>query len=377
MATVYWPTHKAFTVSQYALGSATNKSRFEGFLDAEIEEVSHLSDRFTVRVDMPPCIREDAYLRSAFLRSVDSSGDLVSFALWKRPTPEGTLRGSPTVATSALAAARSFAIAGATSGANLLVGGGFEVDANTNNLADGWSTYTSGSVTGGVAEALVAGNGSPLAQRMYAAVLGSTSADQFGLLYASDIAVTAGSSYAWAVDVRSTSGGGAVVRLMVVFLSAGLSVLGSSAAETPVQTTWARRSVVGVAPPTSAYARVYAWMQGDPVGSPIALELDNAQFEQAAAPTAFAGSPTLVGGDILSIGGNLLEVAYPGVTLNDMGTGTVPLSLPLQRAITSGNAVVWSAPAGLWRLISDGIDIDYGPAAVQKGVSLFFKQKVV
>jgi len=279
----------------------------------------------------------------AFWASLRGGADRLLLHNLLTPEPLGTMRGTVTLAASVAAGASTAQITGGSAAPNLLTGGGFEFDSNSDNLANGWTFYYSGAVTGQVPDGLVTGNASPLAQRVYAASLGSTSADQLGIRYTANIPATAGVSYAWAADVRSTTGGGAVVRLVIVFLSAGLAELGSSGADTPAQTTWARRSVVGVAPPSTAFARVYVWIQGDPVGSPIALEVDNAQFEPGTAPTAYAGGATLLRGDRIAFGGQRVMLTADA-TADDAGGVTVSFQPAHRAGASSGSAVTLVKP---------------------------------
>ena len=379
MADIDWPTSEPFRpVLPYSFGVSTPKSGTRGFYSGENETAGHLADRFLTSITLPPCSGAAAAPRSAFLMGALSRGDRFRFRVPHHPGNSGTLAGPVVVSANALAGARSVSVSGGLSGVNLLRGSGFEVDSNADNVADGWAIYSSGAVTGGVAEGLVAGNASPKAQRLYAAVLGPSDADQFGVVNADNIPVTAGASYTFAVDVRSTSGGGATIRIVLLWLTAGLSVLPSAAENMPATVGWLRRSLSSVAPPTAAFARVYVWMQGDAVGAPIALEVDNAQFERSAAATAYAGAPTLQAGDFIGVAGNLLQVAYGGSGITDAGAGTVPLTLPLARPITAGAGVTLQQPVGLWQIdTTDGISFDFSAPVVQMGVTIPFRQVIV
>ena len=113
-------------------------------------------------------------------------------------------------------------------------------------------------------------------------------------------------------------------------------------------------------------------------GGPIAaaIEIDNLQFEQGNVGTSFAAYPTLSAGDWLGVGGNLLQVAYGGATLSDIGAGVVTLTMPLPAAITSGAAVTWSAPTGLWQIDADRTQLDYSAPVVQGGVAIPLRQVI-
>jgi len=105
----------------------------------------------------------------------------------------------------------------------------------------------------------------------------------------------------------------------------------------------------------------------------------NADVLGAASSLVLAGGAvgaTLLAGDIFGIGGNLLQVGYAGAVADGAGHMTVPLTLPPQRPIAAGAAVVLSGPTGLWQLDTDGLMLDFSPSAVQLGISLPFRQKV-
>lgn len=62
---------------------------------------------------------------------------------------------------------------------------------------------------------------------------------------------------------------------------------------------------------------------------------------------------TLIGGDILGISGQLCMVGSAGATANGSGVLSVPLAIPVRKAISSGAAVTWSAPTGNFQLAAD------------------------
>ncbi len=117
MADIDWPTGDAFSVSRVALGASTNKSGFNGFFSGDRQEVSHLSDRLTLSLDLPSCTKAQAAERSALLSSLESTGDRVRRSVQANV---GTLRGTPVLAGNVLAAARSISLSNARAGDNLL-----------------------------------------------------------------------------------------------------------------------------------------------------------------------------------------------------------------------------------------------------------------
>lgn len=69
---------------------------------------------------------------------------------------------------------------------------------------------------------------------------------------------------------------------------------------------------------------------------------------------------TLLGGDILGISGQLCMVGYAGAVANGSGVLSVPLSVPLRKAISSGTSVTWSAPTGNFQLAADALSYVIG-----------------
>lgn len=88
------------------------------------------------------------------------------------------------------------------------------------------------------------------------------------------------------------------------------------------------------------------------------------------------GTPgqTLLAGDMLGVLDQLLPVAYAGAVVGGGGTATVPLQLPLRQALTTGQAVAWNAPVGLWQLAADQLDLGYMRGQWQQPLSLPFRE---
>lgn len=87
--------------------------------------------------------------------------------------------------------------------------------------------------------------------------------------------------------------------------------------------------------------------------------------------TAYA---TLSGGDMLATGNQLLMVAYQGAAADAGGLMDMPLVLPLLAPVSSGAAVVWDGPTGVFELITDGQMVDYQARRLQSGLDLDFIQ---
>jgi len=92
------------------------------------------------------------------------------------------------------------------------------------------------------------------------------------------------------------------------------------------------------------------------------------------------GTPgaTLIGGDFLSVGGNIIQAGYAGAVVAGGGTLTLPLVLPLCRALSNGAAVTLNQPLGTWQIdVSDGINFDFSAQSLQQGVTIQFRQVIL
>lgn len=68
---------------------------------------------------------------------------------------------------------------------------------------------------------------------------------------------------------------------------------------------------------------------------------------------ATTAGATLLGGDLLGDGQQLLQAAAGTHTANGSGVLTLPLVLPVRRAIGNGAALTWAAPATTFQLVGD------------------------
>lgn len=273
-----------------------------------------------------------------------------------RAAPQGTLRGALSLGASAAAGATSLALAGGSTLPNLLGYAGFEVDTDANGLADGLSTYSTGTVTGGGYSG-TAGNGSTRAQIINATALGTAAGDAVGFRWARDVPVTPGLPYTLAVDVYGEPN--AYLRLYWDWYTADLAPVGTpGSAKHAIPAAWQRVSATATAPATAAFARVFMWVQerfNAPVN--VAAALDNAQFEQASAPSAYAsGLATLLPGDLLQLGtgvgtSQLVSVVDPA-TADANGNITATVRSAARIAFASATAVAWSKPLAYFRAVN-------------------------
>lgn len=279
----------------------------------------------------------------AFLASLRGGADRL--LLWNLLTPEplGSMRGTVTLAATVAAGASTAQITGGAARPNMLANSGFEIDSNADGLADGWITKSNGAVTGGTANGRPAGNGSPFAQSVYAAVLGPTTNDRFGLERVGFVGVTEGQTYTLAADVRGTVAAGATVWVYFDWYTAAFGFISGFRTSSTMATGWARRSTTLVAPPLAAFSTQFIFMEAGTTGGPVALEVDNVQFERSAVATPYAGLATLLRGDFLGFAGQRVMLTADA-TANDAGAVTVSFQPPHRAGAASAAAVTLVRP---------------------------------
>jgi hypothetical protein len=121
MATIDWPTLASFAPQPdgIAIGVQVPKARYAAMYSGDTQSISHLADRLTLTVKLPPCDPDAAALREAWFLEMVSAGHFVRLHHFLRPYPLGTLRGTPTVQANAAAGARSFVLSGALAAATV------------------------------------------------------------------------------------------------------------------------------------------------------------------------------------------------------------------------------------------------------------------
>lgn len=379
MDIIDWPASDSMRpITPLRLGVNVPKSGFKGFYTGNRETLPHGADRMTLQMTLPPCTAAQAAEREAFLFGAVSRGDAFRFGAYHRPVNRGTAAGSPTVASNALAGARSISLSGVR-GTNLLLGGSFEVDFSGNGVAEPWVSYGTGS-TGTVTHGLsttgaVSGTNG---QQTFSTALSTTTSDRVGVKQ-SITDILPGARYAVSAWFTWLQSGNAIAGLYIDWRNSGGSLISGSPNLTgpTLNGTPQRHTHAATAPSGAASCDLYFFAHSRSVLGAASVVIDAAQFEFANAATDFQPPGTLLAGDFISIGGNLLTVGYAGASANDAGVMTVPLTLPLQKPLSSGAAVSISRPQGVWELDLDGIDLDYLGTWLQDGVTLPFIQRIV
>lgn len=338
MPTIDWPEALIPQTAQLTLRKAG--AQFASPFNGTLQAVDFIGERWTLSASLAQMSARNPRGVGAFCNRL--AGGVERVRVWPFHTggvPRGTLRGAPTVATSAMRGAAALAIAGALSAQNLISGGGFEIDSNSDGMADGWDglvplgtagTFTRLQFLGPI----VPGSEGGFYQELRASALNGRMQVSRGLG-----GITPGEAYTFAADVSCTAGLG--LTLTINWLTAGSSFI-SAVVAGGLPTSAGRRSVTGVAPPTAATAIFAVFVDGS-ASAPALLNVDNAQFERAAAATPWAGAPSLRAGDFIGAGGQLFQVAAD-TTLSDAGTGSVPIVNRVRSTIAAGSAVTWYRP---------------------------------
>lgn len=123
MTTLAWPSGRIYTPQSIGWGVHAPKSKWVAFYTGQSQSITHYGHRLRMSMALIPLPRSSAAAaqREAFLIQIAARGDWVTLHNFVRPTPHGTISGSPTVQANAAAGATSIQIqtvAGAT-----LVGG--------------------------------------------------------------------------------------------------------------------------------------------------------------------------------------------------------------------------------------------------------------
>lgn len=371
MAIWDWPAAAGFAPREVQVGVRTPKAGWQAAFSGDRTRLSHLGDRLRMTLRLPGCTPAEGAVREAFVTELVSAGHQVRLGRLDRPAPAGTLRGSPVVAVDAPAGARSVQVSGARAGSNLIARGGMEIDQDANDLADGWSYFGFGNF-GTLGVATVAGNNSARGQTVFGSAVGPLTSDGVGL-FQLGVPVQAGLPYTLAADTKDTV---LTVSLEINWFTAGSVFISQSGVSFAFSGgTWARRSLTATAPANAAKADIYIVGRAQSAGpANAAISVDNVQFEQGSAATPFAGSPRLEAGDMLGALGGLLPVGYLGAQLDDAGAGTVPLSVPLRRALPAGTALLWDRPTAVWDLLLDAVDLSYHRGRWQRELELPFQE---
>lgn len=357
MTSYAWP---GWGVRQFEMRVMPNLRTYVGAYSPTVDVIDLLGESWMARIDLvPEENRIAAAAREAFSDRLKGAANTIDLYHLKNTIPNGTMRGTVTLKNSVLQLANTATLAGCTSGANLLLNSGFEIDTNSDGIADAWESYTNGTFTG-AAYSLVAGQSSPLAQRMFASTLGSGTGDLVGVRRIVAQPVTAGLTYSLSADFTANVAT-FQVELYVDWLNSGGGVISTSRQSWTAPVGWVRKELNGITAPAGAVnAKIYAWIRQATSGTNLQAYVDNVQWEQSATASPYAGLATTLAGDMLSLSGQLVRV-LANATANDAGDLAIEFTPRARVAWSSAAAVVWNRPTARFRLKSDGVPTVWSP----------------
>lgn len=373
--TLDWPTLASLRPAAATLGVRPAFAAWAAVHTRQRQRVSHMADRLAMTLSFAPCSSDDAGVREAFIAWLAEQSPWVRLHHFARPLPAGTLRGTPAVAATVSAGARSVTLSGGTALGNLLPNSSFEWGSP---LATGWVAYTNGT-TGAVSYSKIAGtvHGSAT-QYLAAAGLGTTSADRNGIYSDAVLGASTTAEQPATASVYARGTAGTRVALIIYAFDASAALIGTATATDAALSDAAtpqRFECTYTLPVGTRTVRLAVWQHSAASVGLAEMGVDAAQLELAGAASAYTGQPTLAGGDMLGVGGCLLMVAHGGAVQTAHNTMTVPLALPARVDMTAGDAVTWQQPTGTFQ-VERTPDLGYLPGRVQEGFDLSFLEVV-
>lgn len=326
---------------------------FTGPYGGPTEVQDLLGDRWQFRLTLPDGNHGHGAQSEALFNRLHGGADWLRLHHFARPVPRGTARGSLTLASAMAQGANTVQLSGCIN-ANVLPGGSFEIDSNSDGLADGWTRYSAGTVgalsatrsTGVVAHGAYS-------QSLSAASLGSASTDRQGITRSGvDVSSLAGASAVISLSVLGTLNSSITVEL--AWRDNGGSVI-SALSTSPVAMTTGMQALQfsGACPSNAATCLIYIYQHSNTGASP-SFYVDAVQLQAGTAATALAGYPTLLAGDMLGHNGEQLFQVADDAVANDAGQITLTLVNRARKAISSGQAIVWDKPQVPFQLMSPG-----------------------
>lgn len=300
-----------------------------------------LAERWALSLMIPPALLASSGTAEALAMRLAGGVNRVRVSHPIRPTPRGSLRGSPVLHTTATAGALSIRIEGGTA-KNRLRYSSFETDTDANGVGTGWSTANAGTVGTITYSRTGSSTHGTYSQRIHATGLAAGTSNRITIARADNLFITTAEACTIAADVRATLG--THVRLYTVRRLIGATVDDlETVFDAPGGTTWQRISHTMPALTDYDEVAVYISIQ-DGTGAAAYLDVDAVQVEIDTEPTDFEPEGgTLLAGDIIGLNGQWLQVAEDAEFDGDR-TMTITLVNRLRDTCTAGTAVEWDAP---------------------------------
>ena len=142
MTSYAWP---GWGARQFEMRVMPNLRTYVGAYSPTMDVLDLLGESWMVRIDLVPEENKiAAAAREAFFDRLNGPANTSDLYHLQNTIPNGTLRGTPTLASSVLQLANTATLQNCQSLGNVLFGSGFEMDSNSDGLADGWTTYSAG-----------------------------------------------------------------------------------------------------------------------------------------------------------------------------------------------------------------------------------------
>lgn len=360
MTTYTWPT--AMQPGSCTLQLEPNVREFVSPYSGSHDAVDLMGERWRLVLDLPPRFRNQGGAVEALFNKLRGVHKL-SLPYFARPTPAGTLRGSPLLNASVAQGASSLVLKDVRTATNLLT---------YTRAFDGaaWTAVNGCTVTANTA---TAPDGTVSADTLTDSNASASAARRQTITIADDTASYTGSVYL----LKTTGGTSATVQVQVVLLN-GTTVTRAVRFDTDAGTVLA--GVGNIVDADANWWRVDMTATNNGTGNTQA-RLDvfpavdvhggtgnvgattgsctawGAQLERASSVSAYA-PPTLSAGDMLGLGGQWLQVA-DDVTAAIDGTMTVTLANRVRVAASSGAAVTWDRPACTFRLATPRVPVTH------------------
>lgn len=361
MTTIDWPNALIPQDAQLVLRKSGRQ--FTSPFNGSTQATDDVAERWALSVTLPARALSSGSGLQAFCGML--AGGVNRVRAWhfgSRGTPQGTLRGVPTLAASAVRGDASISLSNCQPG-GVKLREDFDIDSDANGISNGWSAWSAGSVT----TPFFGRGGGPWSNQQYANAASMGGAAALGVSLDAAIGVVAGSQYtitAQLYSYRSTH------RIEVAFYNSGGSVIGSS-----VQGNWAgtglgydQRSITATAPAGAVSMRLWIYMH-TATGTSPEIRIDQVQVDDGAAIQPFAQpAATLLADDMIGLGGHLLQVADNCTAVG--GAMTVPLVNRIRGPIASGAVVTWYRPTAVFILPAMQAGPVWQPGGIMQATAL-------
>ena len=371
--TIYtWPDTRTFVPQVADLQVIDNTQRsLESPLSGYVQTVSMPGARWGWAMDFAP---QDSASRAALeAQLLKLSGREHRVRLWdiKHPRPRGNIvLTGVTLGAAAAQFATSLQLAGCLPGNNVLAGGSFEVDSNSDGLADGWTRYSAGTV-GTLSAALSSGVAShgAYSQSLSAASLGSSQTDRQGITRSSvNVAALAGKTATLSCVVLGTLNSS--VEVQAAWRDAGGAVISGMTTSVALTTGYQTIVLTGACPANAVTAILYIFQHSN-TGVAPGLYVDAVQLEAGSSRTAYAVA-TLRAGDWLGLPTGQLVRVVADAQADDLGRMTVDVRHMLRAAAASGSAVTLDRPTALYVRAEAGLTLPRMAGGSAPGMSAEF-----